>query len=123
MRLRRLKIHAYRSFLEQTLEVDPEATVIVGRNDTGKTGLLYRFFDQYLWEGSGGASGDRPAVTGPGDRHIGFTSVWEITEADYAAISFPEDFGPPGQHRLEVTFRYTVGMDEGWRYLLDGRRL
>src|SRR2546422_1686020 len=101
MKLRRLKIHAYRSFLDQTLELDPDVTVIVGRNDTGKTSLLYRFFDQYVWE-QGVSSGDKPAVTGPGDRHIGYTLAWDITEADYAAISFPDDFGAPAPHRLEV---------------------
>lgn len=122
MRLRRLKIDAYRSFLGQTLDLDPDVTVIVGRNDTGKTSLLYRFFDQYVWEHVV-HSGDRPVVTGPGDRHIGFSLTWDITEADYASISFPIDFQPPAAHRLEVAFRSTEGQVEQWRYSLDGQRL
>jgi hypothetical protein len=122
MKLRRLTIHAYRSFLNQTLEVDSDVTVVVGRNDTGKTSLLYRFFDQYVWE-HGVHSGDKPVVTGPGNRRIGYTLAWDVTEADYAALSFPDDFGPPASHRLEVTFQHTDGPDEHWRYSLDGKPL
>jgi AAA domain, putative AbiEii toxin, Type IV TA system/AAA ATPase domain len=122
MKLRRLTIHAYRSFLNQTLELDPNVTVIVGRNDTGKTSLLYRFFDQYVWE-HGVHSGDRPVVTGDGDRRIGYTLTWDITQADYAEISFPEDFHPPAPHQLDVTFRDTTGSDEQWQFSLDGRLL
>jgi hypothetical protein len=122
MKLRRLRIHAYRSFLEQTLEIDPDVTVVVGRNDTGKTSLLYRFFDQYV-PGRSSGSGDRPIVTGPGARRIGYTTTWDIAEADHAAFSFPHDFGEPGQHRLEVTFRDVKGPEEHWRLSLDGQPL
>jgi hypothetical protein len=123
MKLRRLKIHAYRSFLEQTLEVDPDVTVVVGRNDTGKTSVLYRFFDQYV-AGRSSGSGDRPVVTGPGDRRLGFTATWDIAAADHAVFSFPSEFGQPGPHRLEVTFRdVDAPQEQHWRLSLDGQPL
>jgi hypothetical protein len=122
MKLRRLRIHAYRSFLNQTLEIDPDVTVVAGRNDTGKTSVLYRFFDQYV-PGRSSGSGDYPKVTGPGDRRLGFTATWDIAETDYQAFSLPNDFGEPGQHRLEMTFRDVTGPEEHWRLSLDGQPL
>lgn len=122
MRLRQIRLQAYRSFMDQRLELDPYATAIVGRNDSGKTSLLNRFFDQYVYEHAV-HSGDRPLVEGPGDRHVGFTLLWDIDLSDYSVFPFPVAFQPPARRRFEVTFQHFDGPSEDWIYRLDGQRL
>jgi recombinational DNA repair ATPase RecF len=51
MRLGELRLTRYRQFIDEKLILDPYVTAIVGRNDTGKTGLLDHFFDQCVYEG------------------------------------------------------------------------
>src|SRR5262249_14998041 len=90
---------AYRSFVEQTLLLDRQVTVIVGRNDTGKTSILHRFFDQYVFEGVI-HSADVPrvaATSGP----IQFSLTWDISEGDYDKFPLMAAFGKRGVRSLE----------------------
>lgn len=122
MKLRKIEFLRYRQFIEETLELDPWVTVLVGRNDTGKTGVLNHFFDQCVYEGV--ISGeDRSMVPGyQGDR-TAFSLTWQIFAEDYDWITFPPGFGDRGDHVLEISFRDSNGSGRVWSYSLDGRGL
>lgn len=51
MKLKAVCFLRFMQFVDQLLHVDPYATIIVGRNDTGKTNILRWFFDQHVKEG------------------------------------------------------------------------
>lgn len=120
MRLRELRLTRYRQFIDERLSLDPHVTVIVGRNDTGKTGLLDHFFDQCVYEGVI-ARADRPLVPGYENTPTAFAMSWDIFPDDYGVIALPEEFGPPGRHTLEVLFQDLDRPGKYWSYRLDGR--
>ncbi len=122
MKLRRIRLLSYRSFVDQTLELDPNVTIIVGRNDTGKTSFLERFFDQYVYEHAI-HSADRPQVADHRNQPIGFSLVWDVSAPDYPIFSFPTTFGTPAARTLEIRFQDGEGPIEHWAYLLDGQSL
>ena len=121
MRLRRLRLDRYRSFIDQTLLLDRQVTVMVGRNDTGKTSILHRFFDQYVFEGVI-HSADVPRVTGAAGP-IQFSLTWEVADNDYDQFPLLEAFGKRGVRTLEMRFRNEEGPSELWTYVGDGQRL
>src|SRR5437867_10718958 len=101
MRLTRLELKSFRQFIKQTLRIDPYVTVLVGRNDTGKTGLLRRFFDQYLFE-TVIHSSDRPQL--PDARPpIEFSAFWDAEAGDELRFPLVEAFGVV-PHTIEVRF-------------------
>src|SRR5271167_1663629 len=122
MKLLELMLARYRQFIDERLVVDPNVTTIVGRNDTGKTGLLSHFFDQSVYEGVI-AGGDRPMVPGYQGHPTAFSMVWRITAEDFDHIQFPVEFGTRGDKSLEVSFQDRAGPVEHWSYSLDGTPL
>lgn len=122
MRLSEVTLARYRQFIDERLVVDPNVTTIVGRNDTGKTGLLSHFFDQCVYEGVI-AGGDRPQVPGYQGQFTAFSMVWVITPEDFNHIHLPAEFGTPGAKRLEVSFQDQAGPVEHWSYRLDGTQI
>lgn len=119
MKLVELTLARYRQFIDQRLLIDPNVTTIVGRNDTGKTGLLSHFFDQSVYEGVI-AGGDRPLVPGYQGASTAFSMVWHITADDFDSIQFPEEFGTRGAKNLEILFQDQAGPVKHWNYRLDG---
>ena len=88
MRLLEVRLTRYRQFIDEVLRVAPKVTVIVGKNDSGKTGLLDHFFDQCVYEGiiSGG---DRPSVPQHMYDHVQWSLRWEILPDDYDTFPLP----------------------------------
>jgi AAA domain len=121
MRLREVKLTRYRQFIDERLAVDPQVTVVVGRNDTGKTGLLDHFFHQCVYENIV-AGGDRPQVPGYKMSLTTFSMIWDVVAEDYDQISLLEDLGPRGNHVLELSFQDLNGPGKYWTYRLDGRQ-
>jgi hypothetical protein len=121
MRLRRVTLTRYRQFVDETLIVDRNVTVVVGRNDTGKTGLLDHFFDQCVYEGLI-SSGDRTYLPQFRGNPTEWSLVWDIFSEDYDSLEFPPALGPRGTHRLEVRFRERDS-PLYWTYLLDEARV
>src|SRR6202050_2130219 len=122
MKLLEVKLARYRQFIDEHLAVDPYATTIVGRNDTGKTGLLDHFFDQCLYEGMI-SGGDRPMVPGYQGNLTSYSTIWRITPEDFDLIQFPAEFGTRGAKTLEISFQHQVGPGEDWSYRLEGSPL
>ncbi len=50
MRLREVSLLRFRQFIDETISLDPRMTILVGRNDVGKTGFLFQFFDQCIFQ-------------------------------------------------------------------------
>jgi len=122
MRLRELRLTRYRQFIDEKLILDPYVTAIVGRNDTGKTGLLDHFFDQCVYEGVI-SSADRSLVPTHQNARTVFSMLWEIFPDDYGVISLPPEFGPPGHHTLEVSFQELDRPGKYWRYCVDRQEI
>ena len=116
MRLRQLRLARFRQFVDQTLRLDPNVTVIVGRNDTGKTGLLWQFFNQPFYEGVL-HSADRPLIREVHQQPIEFGMTWAIEPADEPRMT--ASFGRMGQ-RLNLVFRDQEGPTKRWHYSVDG---
>lgn len=122
MRLGELRLMRYRQFIDEKLILDPYVTAIVGRNDTGKTGLLDHFFDQCVYEGVI-SSADRSLVPAHQNARTAFSLLWEIFPDDYGVISLPPEFGPPGHHTLEVSFQELDRPGKYWRYWVDKQEI
>jgi AAA domain len=116
LRLRQLRLARFRQFVDQTLRLDPNVTVIVGRNDTGKTGLLWQFFNQPFYEGVL-HSADRPLIREAHQQPIEFGMTWAIEPEDEPRMT--ASFGRMGQ-RLDLVFRDQEGPTKRWHYSVDG---
>ena len=117
MQLRRLAIHSYRQFVNQVLEIPERVTVLVGRNDAGKTALLNRLIDQHLFERVIHGA-DRSRVAGPAGPAISFEAVWDVSAADYDVFPLRNAFGRDDVRTLEIRFRQEDARP--WEYFVNG---
>jgi hypothetical protein len=122
MKLLRIHFERFRQFIDERLEVDPRVTAIVGRNDTGKTGVIGHFFHQRVYENVV-AGGDRPRVRDFQNIPTQYSLTWTIDPEDYVHFHFPQEFGPPAQHVLITSFQESAADGKHWTYLLDGQEL
>jgi AAA ATPase domain/AAA domain len=121
MRLLRLELKAFRQFVGQALKFDPYVTVLVGRNDTGKTALLRQFFPHYLYEEVVN-SADRPSL--PDARPpIEFAAVWQIEPGDEERFPLREAFGDARVRTIEIQFQNGSEPALNWRFRADGQRV
>src|SRR5262249_32948761 len=120
MHLRKLAIHSYRQFVDQVLELPERVTVLVGRNDAGKTGLLTRLIDQHLFERVI-HGGDRSRVAGPAGAAISFDATWDIEQADYAFFPLRNAFGREDLRTIEIQFRQEDARP--WQYFVNGEHV
>lgn len=119
MRLRRVRLTRFRQFKDQELRLDPSVTVVVGRNDTGKTGVLWQFFNQPFYEGVL-HSGDRPLIREVRGQPIEFAMAWDVEALDKTQVETL--FGRLGQ-RIDLVFRDQEGPAKRWRYFVDGEEV
>ena len=122
MRLERLRLRAYRQFIDEELRLDRRLTVIVGRNDTGKTGLLNRFFDQYIFE-SVISSADKPHLPRHSRNRIAFELDWRVEPTDYKLSQFINAFGASPIEHISLSFESSDTPAKMWRYAIDGRSI
>ena len=115
MRLQRVRLIRFRQFIEQELQVDPNVTVIVGRNDSGKTGFLRQFFSQPFYEGVL-SSADRPLIQAARNHRIEFAMRWRVEAEDHERVRTA--FGVAGK-RIDLTFRDETGPAKRWQYAVD----
>lgn len=120
MKLRNLALHRYRQFVDEKLAVDPRVTVIVGRNDTGKTGLLDRFFDQYVM-GRASYGTDAPLSQAKEEGNaVAFSVTWDVAPGDEARYALAEAFGRPDIREIEVDFDARRPRLGWWAFRADG---
>lgn len=117
MRIRRLKLSGFKSFIEPTeLRVEQGLTGIVGPNGCGKSNLL----EAIRWVMG---EGSPKSLRGGGMDDVIFAGTATRPQRDFAEVSIlldraAED-GEPGQRESEVTRRIERGA--GSAYRIDGR--
>jgi hypothetical protein len=115
--LRKIVIHSFRQFVDQFLELPERVTVLVGRNDAGKTGLLTRLIDQHMFERVVHGA-DQSRVPGPAGRAIKFDVMWEVSAQDYDLFPLRAAFRREDIRTLEIRFRQDE--QRPWEYLVNG---
>ena len=121
MKLRKIVLNRYRQFIDESIRLDPKVTVIVGRNDTGKTSFIDRFFDQYAY-GSGIHSADRPNVPSHAGQKIHYSLEWNVSSKDYSRFPLEAAFGSRELETMQVEFDEN-NTHRYWRYKADDRRV
>jgi predicted ATP-dependent endonuclease of OLD family len=106
MLLDRIKIKQFAGFKDTELTLDPKVTVLVGRNDVGKTTLIRRllsesFTHEYFW--SGDVTRD-PAVNNKG--HIHFEMIWIFNDADNKKFDLPKTFDLPSVDSVKTIIKF-----------------
>lgn len=120
MRLRQVDLKRYCQFVDETLKLDPKVTVIVGKNDTGKSMLLDRFFDQYLYEvGVHGA--DRPRIADFRGDKISFSATWDVFAEDYEHFPLNDAFGSAQINKIKVGFSENLPNGKHFSFYADDR--
>jgi predicted ATPase len=120
VRLRLVRLLRYRQFIDQILKVDSSVTVVVGRNDTGKTGLLRQFFDQCVFE-SVIASGDRSQVPGHQNARTHWSVMWDVEKGDDRFFPLLEAFGTSEVNTIELEFEEQATPAKYWIYKVNGQ--
>lgn len=75
--LKEVFIDQFRNFIDQRLTIDPKITVIVGKNDSGKSNLLNRMFEQFYNYGCHG-NADESACVHTEQRKVAIMTRWQI---------------------------------------------
>src|SRR5258708_5918326 len=117
MHLHKIAIHSFRQFVDQFLELPERVTVLVGRNDAGKTGLLTRLIDQHMFERAVHGA-DQSRVPGPAGPATRFDVIWEVSALDYNLFPLREAFGREDIRTLEIRFRQEE--QRPWEYFING---
>jgi hypothetical protein len=118
-----VELKRFRQFVDQRISIDPRVTIIVGKNDTGKTGFLRQFFDQHFYEGAI-HSRDRPQVPGFEGNPISFSLRWEeVSSEDFKQFPLAVAFGSPDVRTIEVSFQQDEPTGEEWTYSINGVRV
>jgi hypothetical protein len=117
MRLRSLVIHSYRQFVDQRLELLSDVTVLVGRNDAGKTGL-FRLIDQHFFERTVHGA-DQSRVHDNGRPPISFDTFWDVSLDDYRDFAIRAAFGRDDVRTIETRFRQSDA--PSWQYIVNGQ--
>ena len=106
MLLERIKIKQFAGFKDTELTLDPKVTVLVGRNDVGKTTLIRRllsesFTHEYFW--SGDVTRDS-AVNNKG--HIHFEMIWIFNDADNKKFDLPKTLDLPSVDSVKTIIKF-----------------
>jgi hypothetical protein len=119
VRLQLFRLIRFRKFVNQELRLDPNVTVIVGRNDPAKTGLLCQFFNQPFYEAVL-HSADRPLVPNVHRQPIEFGMTWAVEATDEPRMR--ATFGRMGQ-KVDLVFRDQEGAAKRGRYSMDDEEI
>jgi hypothetical protein len=120
MKLKSVCFLRFMQFVDQLLDVDPYATILVGRNDTGKTNILRWFFDQHVKEGAihGRA---RPFIEGYRGDPVAFDLEWQTEEHDRDAYPLQEVFGRRDIRNIIFRLRQQSPDGRDYSVVLDGQ--
>lgn len=87
MKIKKIHIDQFRHFINQDICFDPYVTVLVGKNDTGKTNILFRLIEQNI-AGGGGFSFDVSQLASRTQTGIKYNVIWNVESEDYNSTSF-----------------------------------
>src|SRR5438445_10671880 len=118
MRLRKVFFRRFMQFVDERLELDPNVTVLVGRNDSGKTNILRWFFDQHVL----GSIHSRAKSLVKGYQHdpISFDLTWEMEPGDSLRYPLKEAFGQDKISRFTLSFTHDSPDGKDFKAFADG---
>jgi len=122
MRLREVSLGRFRQFIDETISLDPRMTILVGRNDVGKTGFLFQFFDQCIFQ-EAIAGHDMPKVPDYHGDKIRYSMTWDVTDDDSNNFPLTEAFGPTPTREIQVNFDHSAEDRAFWTYLVNGQEV
>ncbi len=122
MKLRAVCFVRFMQFVDQLLEIDPYATIIVGRNDTGKTNILRWFFDQHVKEGviHGRA---RSQIEGYRGDPVAFDLEWETEPTDPDLYPLEKMFGRRDVRSIILRLRHQSPTGRDYSLIVDGEEV
>ncbi|HET7698376.1 MAG TPA: AAA family ATPase [Vicinamibacterales bacterium] len=113
-----MRLDAFRHFVGQRLDVDPDVTALVGRNDTGKTSFLLRFLHQHFYLRVNHGS-DSPKLPNASTEPIRFSLVWD-TDARDSPPALQSLFRVTDRvRRIESRFDGAVQPSGAWSYYVN----
>ncbi len=118
MRLRKVLLRRFMQFVDESLECDRHVTVLVGRNDSGKTSLLRWFFDQHVT----GAFHSKAVslVQGYENDPVSFELTWETEPGDSASFPLRDAFGRNDVAHFSLGFTHTLPGKRDFTAWVDG---
>ena len=123
MKLKKIELHSFRHFKNQSLNIDPKVTVLVGKNDTGKTSILFRLLTQYL-PGLGAWSIDVPRLPSVKEKEIKVDFIWKMEKEDFKAFSFKDIFGKDNFKEMKICLRhFEEGQQKRFSVYVDNKEV
>ncbi|HEC50215.1 MAG TPA: hypothetical protein ENI40_03550, partial [Candidatus Desulfofervidus auxilii] len=123
MKLKKIELHSFRHFKNQSLNIDPKVTVLVGKNDTGKTSILFRLLTQYL-PGLGAWSIDVPRLPSVKEKEIKVDFIWKMEKEDFKAFSFKDIFGKDNFKEMKIYLRhFKKGQQKRFSVYVDNKEV
>jgi len=123
MKLKKIEIHSFRHFKNQSLNIDPKVTVLVGKNDTGKTSILFRLLTQYL-PGVGAWSIDVPRLPSVKEKEIKVDFIWKMEKEDFKVSSFKDIFGKDNFKEMKICLRhFEEGQQKRFSVYVDNKEV
>ncbi len=94
MKLKKLDIRQFCNFIDQELWLDPRMTVLVGRNDVGKTNLLSWLLEQHysVGVGAGAARSQLPDIPQE-ERRVEYAMTWGVGDEESKMFDMPTLLG------------------------------
>jgi len=100
--------------------LDPSVTAIVGRNETGKTSILFRLLDQYFYNRTFHQT-DVPNLPNHASEAVRFSLVWQTESRDDQRV-LQGAFGAEEEIRtITVRFAGATQQDAWWTYDINGK--
>ncbi|MBI4834626.1 MAG: AAA family ATPase [Planctomycetes bacterium] len=117
MKVKEIKLHQFRHFINQSLSFDPYVTVLIGKNDTGKTSILHRLFDQYIKNG-GMAGWDISQLKNADPNSIRFNSLWVVEDKDIKNDKFTQLLGNKKPKLITICYQHRSDIPKNQSYSL-----
>lgn len=123
MKLKKIEIHSFRHFKNQSLNIDPKVTVLVGKNGTGKTSILFELLTQYL-PGLGAWSIDVSRLPSVEEKEIKVDFIWKMEKEDFKASSFKDIFGKGNFKEMKICLRhFEEGQQKRFSVYVDNKEV
>ena len=123
MKLKKIEIHSFRHFKNQSLNIDPKVTVLVGKNGTGKTSILFELLTQYL-PGLGAWSIDVSRLPSVEEKEIKVDFIWKMEKEDFKASSFKDIFGKDNFKEMKIYLRhFKKGQQKRFSVYVDNKEV
>jgi len=122
MKLDEVQIKRFRHLIDTKLKLNPNITVLVGKNDTGKSSILSKLFCNYI-KPLAFAGSDLPKLKKITDKSIEFSAIWRIEEDDFNKYKLNQSFSIKGLEIIKIDFYHAPKRSERktFSFYLNGK--